>query len=559
MIGVISKEIEVNAVQEFFQLFKTPWEFFAPGRDYDVIIASSGYTPENVNAKALIIYSSASILWDREREISHQNSGESNSNFLEWGNTEFPVYCNVSAFQQDGMSFLQSKGGLGPVGLQFSDSTRSVFRIGYDLFQEVSFLLSKGQPPENSCIPTMEIHISVLRDCLLRAGISFVEVPPVPAGYDFMACLTHDVDFIGIRDHKFDRTMWGFVWRALFTSLLDAVKGRLPWSKLRRNWKAASSLPFVYLGLLEDFWLEFDCYEQIEKGLGSTFFFIPFKNRAGVTGSGPAPPHRAAKYDLGEVEQQVRDLAAHGCEIGLHGIDAWDNAEKAEAEMNRVREVSGQSEVGARMHWLYFSESSPRILDQAGVVYDSTFGYNDAVGFRAGTSQVFCFADTREILELPLNIQDTALFYPSRMGLRETDAIDLCRELMQSVQTFGGVLTFNWHTRSLSPERLWGDFYAAVLAELKKHRVWFSRGRDIVAWFKSRRALCFEDVRIGEESVQVKFAQALPNGLPFFVLRLHDPRLKHPLDLSLLDLAADYHEVPLHVSELWDSSREHYH
>jgi hypothetical protein len=30
MIGVISKDHEREAVREFFQLFKTPWEFCAP-------------------------------------------------------------------------------------------------------------------------------------------------------------------------------------------------------------------------------------------------------------------------------------------------------------------------------------------------------------------------------------------------------------------------------------------------------------------------------------------------------------------------------------------------
>ena len=37
----------------------------------------------------------------------------------------------------------------------------------------------------------------------------------------------------------------------------------------------------------------------------------------------------------------------------------------------------------------------------------------------------------------------------------------------------GGALTVNWHTRSLSPERLWGDFYKELLAEIQTHRVWF--------------------------------------------------------------------------------------
>lgn len=34
--------------------------------------------------------------------------------------------------------------------------------------------------------------------------------PPAPACSQFIACTTHDVDFTGIREHKFDHAVWGF-------------------------------------------------------------------------------------------------------------------------------------------------------------------------------------------------------------------------------------------------------------------------------------------------------------------------------------------------------------
>ncbi len=42
------------------------------------------------------------------------------------------------------------------------------------------------------------------------------------------------------------------------------------------------------------------------------------------------------------------------------------------------------------MHWLYWAEKLAQALEKAGFEYDSTFGYNDAIGFRAGTTQAFC-------------------------------------------------------------------------------------------------------------------------------------------------------------------------
>ncbi len=88
---------------------------------------------------------------------------------------------------------------------------------------------------------------------MVTAGVAFVEIPPVPAGYDFIGCLTHDVDFVGIKDHRFDHTMWGFLYRCFVVSLIRALRGKLEWSKCLLNWKAGLSLPLVHLGLRDDF------------------------------------------------------------------------------------------------------------------------------------------------------------------------------------------------------------------------------------------------------------------------------------------------------------------
>jgi len=263
---------------------------------------------------------------------------------------------------------------------------------------------------------------------------------------------------------------------------------------------------------------------EIEKGLGSTFFFIPFKNYPGTRNSQPAPKRRAAKYDLFKIKKEVRALTDHGCEVGLHGIDAWQGAEQARSELCRIQEVTGQPEAGVRMHWLYWTDSSPKALEGAGLAYDSTFGYNDAVGFRAGTAQAFCPPDGESFVELPLIVQDTALFYPDRMNLSESEAMDSCRHLMLQASLFGGALTINWHTRSLSPERLWGDFYQEFLNEMKKHRVWFRTARQAVQWFQSRRALRFERVRFVEEGLHLKVSVPIFDvGQPPFTLRVHHP------------------------------------
>src|SRR5208282_2217389 len=213
MIGIISKDGEAAAVREFFELFKTPWEPYVPGREYDLVITTTGDVPVDLRASLLAVYDSRSTRFDREAGVVARPA--QNCKRLEFPDGELPLYHDVQAFEAKGQPLLLAKGQKAVVGMQFSHAGCRVLRFGYDLFQEVEFLLSQGQPPENAHIPTLELHISLLRASMVNAGISFVEIPAAPAGYEFMACLTHDVDFTGIREHRGDATMWGFLYRAL--------------------------------------------------------------------------------------------------------------------------------------------------------------------------------------------------------------------------------------------------------------------------------------------------------------------------------------------------------
>jgi len=156
---------------------------------------------------------------------------------------------------------------------------------------------------------------------------------------------------------------------------------------------------------------------------------------------------------------------------------------KGRHERDTITECSGDHEVGVRMHWLYFSSDTPQRLEQAGFLYDSSIGYNDAVGYRAGTTQVFRPLGVEKLLELPLHIMDTALFYPQRMGLTEEEAFTLIRKNIADADENGGVLTINWHQRSIGPERFWDDFYILLLKELKALNGYFCTALQAVKWF----------------------------------------------------------------------------
>jgi hypothetical protein len=441
---------------------------------------------------------------------------------------QIPIYGGALTFDKSSAGTRSLETDHGAAGITIESQTGTVLRVGYDLFQEIQWLLSSGQPVENAHIPTIELHIMMLREWMLEAGITFMEIPPVPAGKQFIVSLTHDIDFIGIRDHKFDHTMWGFLYRSTVGALRDYARGRVSFDRLVKIWRAAASLPLVFLGWLKDFWIPFDWFLQVEKNLPATYFLIPFKNRAGANVSGTHAARRATKYDVTDLGEWTKRLEHEGCELGLHGIDAWHSVELGRVESERISSVTKESAVGIRMHWLLRDENTYHVLDETGFAYDSTDGYNETIGYRAGTTQVFRPLGTRRLLELPMHIQDGALFYSNRLDLSEPEAWERCGGIIDDAGRFGGVLTCLWHDRSHGPERFWGDFYARLVGKLRTMNVWFGSAGQVVDWFRKRRQVALERVKSADAEERIKIRSVDENISPPLTLRVHYPSEASP-------------------------------
>ena len=491
MIGVSAKSSDEEIVREFFELFKTEWEFERPGVDYDVIIRSADDYGEKLNAKLVIFYGTDTNLTGSLRNV---RSVCRDGRVLLFDKDRLPIYGTCLTFPGSSKTDLVDEITGESVRMPLTHGERqTVLWIGYDLWHEIRYLFRDGQPEINAGIPALELHIELLRGLLRQNSVAFAEVPPVPAGYKFIACLTHDVDHASIREHKLDRTTAGFLYRAGVQSFLDFCRGRRSIRDLLRNWSAVIRLPFIQLGLLPDIWSRFEKYAEIEKTLPSTFFVVPRAGDSGRLREGRAAPKmRAVRYTLAKISSQLRHLLRTGHEIALHGINAWLTS--AEAGEERIDLQNGIGEeglppiVGVRMHWLYYDQSSPKALDQAGFHYDSTLGYNRTIGYRSGTCQVYKAIGAERLKELPLHVMDTALLFPSHMNLSPAEARAKIGPLIANAVRFGGVLTINWHDRSIAPERLWHRLYSDIIAELKNAGAWFATASQTVQWFEKRRA-----------------------------------------------------------------------
>jgi peptidoglycan/xylan/chitin deacetylase (PgdA/CDA1 family) len=520
MIGVIAKPGQVESVEEFFQLFKTPWEIWRANRSYDVVIASTVEVPD-ISTRLLIVCGAEAKTSDPRFEIA--TSSVFPRATLDHRGSKLPIYQGTVTFIAESGSSLCTIEEERIAGIRLHKPGMTVLRLGYDLFQEVEYLLQTGQPPEWAATASIDAHARLLRTWILEEGIPFVEVPPSPSGHSFSVCLTHDIDFIGIKQHKLDHTMWGFLVRATLGSLSRLVKGEISLGQCLQGWRAVLSVPFVYVGWARDFWLPFEWYLNADKGLGTTYFLIPFKGRPGENVESKHADRRAAAYDILDIAEWTTALLRSGCEIGVHGIDSWHSTEEARKEIARTRSVTGQNKIGVRMHWLLESERTAEILEEAGYSYDSTTGYNETVGYRCGTSQVFRPIGAKDLLELPVLIQDGALFYPGRLSLAKSEAWERCHRLIRDACENGGVLTLIWHDRSPHPERFWGEFYLRLVDQLKSQGAWFGTASQVVGWYRERRAVVFSLPETPPGAVKIKLNHRGGKITPPLRIRVHRP------------------------------------
>jgi hypothetical protein len=341
-----------------------------------------------------------------------------------------------------------------------------------DFFQKIRNLLNTGQPHLRE--PLCDITLVTLRKELIKYTI-LAEIPPTPWNYSYMVALTHDVDVTAIRKSSL---------RSVGVAAIRCF--------LQEHFKEGAGIVLAKFGLKQDPWDLFNRWIEIENGLHvrSTFYFVPRKDDAGIS----SHPYRAVHYDLDQ--SLISNLISEGWEAGVHGIDNWIDPARGKEELDALH----LEETGNRTHWLLFNQQSSINLDKAGYAYDSTFGYNDDVGFRAGTTQVYRPEGVSRILELPLHIQDIALFGKTCwtptgtswektpcLNLTDPEAKEYCERILDLAKKYGGAVTVLWHYENLTPPRDWSVLYSSLVSRAKEDGAWVTKAIDIVSWFRARR------------------------------------------------------------------------
>ncbi|MBO6719067.1 MAG: hypothetical protein JJ913_14010 [Rhizobiaceae bacterium] len=206
-------------------------------------------------------------------------------------------------------------------------------------------------------------------------------------------------------------------------------------------------------------------------GLRSVFHFY-----GGPAGWARRTPRRMLidpGYDVGSpyVAGEIGALRDGGWQVGLHqSFEAWSSPASMERERQRVEAVSGAPVVHCRQHWLRFSwETTWRAQERAGLAVDSTLGFNDRPGFRAGHAlRLFPWDRAAgipmQLAVMPMVMMDSQFYDYAQLS---ADAAGPgMKRWIDEIRAVGGEASVNWHPHTITGLYGWGKGFEDLLGLL---------------------------------------------------------------------------------------------
>jgi hypothetical protein len=187
-------------------------------------------------------------------------------------------------------------------------------------------------------------------------------------------------------------------------------------------------------------------------GLRSGFYFMANRSVSAKDGDLYVLEHPWIRSLIGHIHRR-------GHEIGYHaGLDTYlDPARTAQefAQLRAVAEAQGvrQNRWGGRQHFLRWAAPVTwSNWERAGLSYDCTLAYAEAVGFRTGTChpyRVFDLSERRalQLRERPFQVMDVTLFV--YMSLSPEAARQAVMDIAGQCRRYRGSLGLLWHNNEL--------------------------------------------------------------------------------------------------------------
>ncbi len=376
--------------------------------------------------------------------------------------------------------------------------------LGFDLINIVFYLLSRQEEytyehrdPKGGFSPTYSTlyENGVLQIPLINYYIKHIEnhivnssrITPEPKWKDnshYAVVLSHDVDVLPFRDITVPlyQIINAFSLRG-FIAKLSLMKNSLMDMLL-----SPSSITDWQLS----YWLD----KEKEYNLYSTFFVAG--NTINRQRSDPSywlsskVIHNGQEWRLSDVVKSFEDM---GWEIGLHGsYNSYQDENLLGKERDLLIKQTGCKIIGVRHHCLRFDvRKTWSVHENLGFTYDTTLGYNEINGFRAGIAFPFTPYDIYNgceynLLELPMSIMDGSFFCDYGEKLDAQKAIIRCEKITNAVKETGGMLVVNFHPNFCATTHAdsW-KLYEYILKHATESGAWVTNGKEIANWWIKRR------------------------------------------------------------------------
>ncbi len=195
-----------------------------------------------------------------------------------------------------------------------------------------------------------------------------------------------------------------------------------------------------------------------KNNLKSHFYFIP-----------ALKGEEDAQYNITDkrLEKIIQNILKRGHLIGLHGTyNSYNKLTNFKIELERLKSISSKITEG-RQHFLRFQiPETWQIWEDNNMLIDSTMGYSNDGGFRAGTCYEYNIFNI--LTRKKLNLKERTLIAMEqairKKSCNKTDFIDKLIELSNTCKKYSGNYVFLWHNSNFfSPE--WKE-YAAEYTKL---------------------------------------------------------------------------------------------
>ena len=244
--------------------------------------------------------------------------------------------------------------------------------------------------------------------------------------------LSHDIDTI-------DKYGWHHLGFKI-KEFLGLVKTKLSKFDLIKE-LIISKIQFVNPWRVNPHW-NFDYLIQQEKKhhIHASYYFLSKDKNGG------------SRYQFNErrLKQLFKQLKEEGHEIGIHGTtNTISQKEKLSIQIDELSKYADLTIEGGRQHRLWLNLSTTfKQHEQAGLKYDTTFGFAEHEGFRNSYCLPFKPYDFEnqksiDVWQFPLMSMDVTLFH--YRNLKNVEILDRINSMIQEVKNYNGIFTLLWH------------------------------------------------------------------------------------------------------------------